>query len=47
MGFARKVADLLVFMDNGEIVESSPPDAFFEAPKNERTKLFLSQILSH
>ena len=47
MGFARKVADLVVFMDGGEIVESNPPDQFFEAPKNERTKLFLSQILSH
>ncbi len=47
MGFARKVADLVVFMDQGEIVESSPPDEFFEAPKSERTKFFLSQILSH
>ena len=47
MGFARKVADLVVFMDKGEVVESNPPEAFFEAPKNERTKLFLSQILSH
>ena len=47
MGFARKVADLVVFMDGGEIVESNRPDAFFEAPENERTKLFLSQILSH
>jgi ABC-type polar amino acid transport system ATPase subunit len=47
MGFARRVADLVVFMDMGEIVESNPPDEFFEAPKSERTKLFLSQILSH
>jgi ABC-type polar amino acid transport system ATPase subunit len=47
MGFARKVADLVVFMDAGEIVEMKPPTEFFEAPKNERTKLFLSQILSH
>jgi ABC-type polar amino acid transport system ATPase subunit len=47
MGFARKVADLVVFMDQGEIVESNPPDEFFDNPKNERTKLFLSQILSH
>jgi len=47
MGFARKVADLVVFMDGGEIVESNPPDEFFEAPKSERTKRFLSQILSH
>jgi ABC-type polar amino acid transport system ATPase subunit len=47
MGFARKVADLVVFMDNGEIVESNPPKEFFDNPKNERTKLFLSQILTH
>ncbi len=47
MGFARKVADMVVFMDQGEIVESNPPEEFFENPKNERTKLFLSQILSH
>jgi ABC-type polar amino acid transport system ATPase subunit len=47
MGFARKVADLMVFMDEGEIVESNPPDDFFENPKNERTIEFLSQILSH
>jgi polar amino acid transport system ATP-binding protein/general L-amino acid transport system ATP-binding protein len=47
MGFARSVADNVVFMDNGEIVESNPPEEFFENPRNERTKLFLSQILSH
>ncbi len=47
MGFARKVADLVVFMDAGEIVESNPPEEFFDNPKNERTKLFLSQILTH
>jgi general L-amino acid transport system ATP-binding protein len=47
MGFARKVADLVVFMDQGEIVESNPPGEFFDNPKNERTKLFLSQILTH
>jgi general L-amino acid transport system ATP-binding protein len=47
MGFARKVADLIVFMDDGEIVEAAPPDIFFENPKNDRTKLFLSQILTH
>ncbi len=47
MGFARKVADLVVFMDQGEIVESNPPGEFFDNPTNERTKLFLSQILSH
>jgi general L-amino acid transport system ATP-binding protein len=47
MGFARSVADNMVFMDNGEIVEMSPPEQFFENPKSERTKLFLSQILTH
>ncbi|WP_282605223.1 amino acid ABC transporter ATP-binding protein [Pelagibius sp. Alg239-R121] len=47
MGFARTVADTMVFMDNGEIVESAAPGNFFEAPKSDRTKLFLSQILSH
>ncbi|MEX2454815.1 MAG: amino acid ABC transporter ATP-binding protein, partial [Rhodospirillaceae bacterium] len=47
MGFARKVADSMVFMDGGEIVETAPPDTFFASPANDRTKLFLSQILSH
>ena len=47
MGFARKVADLVVFMDQGEIVESNPPDEFFDNPKNERTVEFLKQILTH
>ena len=47
MGFARSVADSVVFMDDGEIVESKPPDVFFEHPESDRTKLFLSQILHH
>ena len=47
MGFARRVADQMVFMDEGEIVEAAPPDAFFESPKSDRTKLFLEQILTH
>src|SRR5438477_8291673 len=47
MGFARKVADTMVFMDAGRIVERSPPAEFFAAPRSERTKLFLSQILAH
>ena len=47
MGFARQVADLMIFMDDGEIVEASPPDEFFENPQNDRTKLFLSQIVHH
>ncbi|HEY9572687.1 MAG TPA: amino acid ABC transporter ATP-binding protein [Pusillimonas sp.] len=45
MGFARKVADRVIFMDQGEIIEENTPDAFFDNPQNERTKLFLSQIL--
>jgi general L-amino acid transport system ATP-binding protein len=47
MGFARTVADAVIFMDMGEIVESAPPSEFFANPRNERTKLFLSQILGH
>ncbi|MFQ5759687.1 MAG: amino acid ABC transporter ATP-binding protein, partial [Acidiferrobacterales bacterium] len=47
MGFARSVANNIAFMDRGEIVETNPPSEFFNNPKNERTKLFLSQILSH
>ena len=47
MGFARKVADSMVFMDGGEIVETAPPEKFFSNPESDRTKLFLSQILSH
>ena len=45
MGFARKVADRVIFMDQGEIIEQNTPDAFFDSPQNERTKLFWSQIL--
>jgi general L-amino acid transport system ATP-binding protein len=45
MGFARKVADRVIFMDKGEIIEENTPEAFFDNPQNERTKLFLSQIL--
>jgi len=45
MGFARKVADRVIFMDRGEIIEENTPDQFFDHPQNERTKLFLSQIL--
>ncbi|MCC7048343.1 MAG: amino acid ABC transporter ATP-binding protein [Alphaproteobacteria bacterium] len=47
MGFARQVADMVVFMDKGEIVEQAPPAAFFAQPRNERTKAFLGQILKH
>ena len=45
MGFARKVADRVIFMDQGEIIEENTPDAFFDHPQNDRTKLFLSQII--
>lgn len=47
MGFARRVADRIVFMDQGEIIEESKPSEFFAAPRSERTKLFLSNILTH
>ena len=47
MGFARRVADSVVFMDAGEIVESQPPEAFFSAPKSDRTQQFLKKILSY
>ena len=45
MGFARQIADRIVFMDRGEIVEINQPEAFFSAPQHERTKIFLGQIL--
>jgi ABC-type polar amino acid transport system ATPase subunit len=47
MGFARKVADRIVFMDEGEIVEVAEPETFFNNPATERSKLFLSQLLGH
>ncbi len=47
MGFARKAADRMIFMDHGEVIETGPPAEFFDAPKSERCKLFLSQILQH
>ena len=45
MGFARQVANRVIFMDSGSIVEENPPEEFFQHPRHERTKLFLSQIL--
>jgi polar amino acid transport system ATP-binding protein len=45
MGFARAAAHKVVFMDNGEVIETGPPDALFSAPKEERTKRFLDHIL--
>ncbi|WP_111430872.1 amino acid ABC transporter ATP-binding protein [Rhodobacteraceae bacterium DSL-40] len=47
MGFARKVAHRVIFMDGGQIIEQAPPETFFNAPRSERTKLFLGQILAH
>ena len=47
MGFARAVADRVIFMDRGEIVEQNEPEEFFANPKNQRTKTFLGQILHH
>ena len=47
MGFAKKVADRVIFMDGGEIIEQNTPHEFFENPQSDRTKLFLSQILAN
>jgi ABC-type polar amino acid transport system ATPase subunit len=47
MGFARKAADRMIFMDGGEIIETGTPQTFFEAPRTDRCRMFLSQILSH
>jgi general L-amino acid transport system ATP-binding protein len=47
MGFARQVAHRVIFMDDGQVVEQNEPGEFFSNPKSDRTKLFLSQILSH
>ncbi len=45
MGFAREVCDRMVFFDEGQVVEEGTPEQIFENPQNDRTKLFLSQIL--
>ena len=47
MGFARQVADKVIFMDQGQIVETAPPREFFDNPQHERTRTFLSQVLAH
>ncbi len=47
MGFAKAAADRMVFFDAGNIVEQGPPEQIFENPQHDRTKLFLSQILTH
>lgn len=47
MGFARQIADSVVFMDEGKLIEQAPPDQFFGAPQSDRTRLFLEQVLAH
>ncbi|MED5250889.1 MAG: amino acid ABC transporter ATP-binding protein, partial [Pseudomonadota bacterium] len=47
MGFAKTVADRVIFMDQGQIIEENAPEPFFNNPQSERTRLFLSQILGH
>ena len=47
MGFARRVADRVVFMDQGQIIETAPPDRFFDAPQSARLRTFLGQVLAH
>lgn len=47
MGFARQVADRVVFMASGEIIEEGPPEDFFRDPKHQRTRTFLGEILAH
>jgi ABC-type polar amino acid transport system ATPase subunit len=47
MGFARNAADRVLFMDHGVVVEEGPPQAIFEAPSQERTRAFISQIQKH
>ena len=47
MGFARRVADRVVFMDQGQIIETAPPEAFFGSPQSPRLKTFLGQVLTH
>jgi ABC-type polar amino acid transport system ATPase subunit len=47
MGFAREVADRVVFMADGEILEENTPKEFFDNPQHERTKLFLQEIINH
>ena len=47
MGFAKKVANKMIFMDHGKIVETGNPNQFFKTPKNKRTKEFLNKIIFH
>jgi len=47
MGFARQVADRVIFMASGEIIEEAEPETFFKNPKHDRTRAFLGEILAH
>lgn len=47
MGFAREVADRVVFMDKGQIIEEASPETFFSNPREERARLFLNRVLNH
>lgn len=47
MGFAREVADQIIFMEEGSVIEANGPVSFFETPKTDRAKRFLNQILAH
>jgi ABC-type polar amino acid transport system ATPase subunit len=47
MGFARRVADRVIFMDQGQIIETAPPDDFFDRPQSPRLQSFLGQLLTH
>jgi general L-amino acid transport system ATP-binding protein len=47
MGFAREVSDRVIYIDHGRILEVAPPDEFFDNPKHERTRTFLSRVLKH
>jgi general L-amino acid transport system ATP-binding protein len=47
MGFAKQVADRVIFMDGGQIIEENTPEEFFNNPQSDRLKLFLKQILAH
>jgi polar amino acid transport system ATP-binding protein len=47
MGFARQVADRVIFMASGEIIEEADPEVFFKSPQHERTRAFLGEILAH
>jgi ABC-type polar amino acid transport system ATPase subunit len=47
MGFAREVADRVIYIDHGRVLEEGPPDAIFDDPRQERTRTFLARVLKH